>query len=104
MNNLFGEVPVPLGAEQIEVLVGAQQARLERIVSTGHATPAGQWYDQDTNEWVAVLQGSAGLRFADSEAVVVLRAGDHLVIPAHQRHRVEWTDGAGATIWLALHY
>jgi cupin 2 domain-containing protein len=33
-----------------------------------------------------------------------LRAGDSLDIAAHRRHRVEWTDPAGPTIWIAVHY
>jgi cupin 2 domain-containing protein len=102
--NLFADVPSALAAEQFDVLVTAGRVRLERIVSTAHATPAGRWDDQDTNEWVVVLRGSAGLRFEDGDAVVVLREGDHLVIPAHRRHRVEWTDAHQPTVWLALHY
>jgi cupin 2 domain-containing protein len=78
--------------------------RLERIVSTGQATPPGQWYDRETNEWVAVLHGRAGLRFEGEDAIVVMGAGDHVLIPAHRRHRVEWTDPDEPTIWLALHY
>ena len=26
------------------------------------------------------------------------------LIPAHRRHRVEWTDPEAPTVWLALHY
>lgn len=78
--------------------------RLERIVSTGHATPPGQWLDQDTNEWVAVLRGRAALRFEDEEGPRVLGPGDCALIPAHRRHRVEWTDPDEPTVWLALHY
>ncbi|HSF04381.1 MAG TPA: cupin domain-containing protein [Methylomirabilota bacterium] len=104
MPNLYADVPRSLAAEQFDVLVADGHVRLERIVSTGHATPSGRWDDQETNEWVVVLRGSAGLRFEDSAHVVVLREGDHLVIPAHRRHRVEWTDAHHPTVWLALHY
>ena len=102
--NLFAGPPQPLPEERIEVLGLGAGWRLERIVSTAHATPAGHWYDQETAEWVAVLRGSAGLRFEDEDAPRTLRPGDHLVIAAHRRHRVEWTDPAEPTIWLALHY
>ncbi|MCG8543778.1 MAG: cupin domain-containing protein, partial [Alphaproteobacteria bacterium] len=76
---------------------------LERILSTGHATPAGEWYDQPRAEWVVVLRGRAGLRFEDEETVRTLNPGDHLLIPAHARHRVEWTSDTEPTVWLALH-
>ena len=78
--------------------------RLERIVSAGQATPPGEWYDQDTHEWVALLTGGAGLRFEDEAEPRVLAPGDYLLIPAHRRHRVEWTDPEPPTVWLALHY
>lgn len=78
--------------------------RLERIVSTGHVTPEGEWYDEETHEWVLVLQGRARLRFDDDPMPMTLGPGDHVVIPARRRHRVEWTDPAQPTVWLALHY
>jgi cupin 2 domain-containing protein len=102
--NLFADLPRTLPDERVDVLVEAGPLRLQRIVSTGHATPAGQWYDQDTDEWVTVLRGRAGLRFEDEAAIRVLGPGDHVVIAAHRRHRVEWTDPGQPTVWLALHY
>jgi len=102
--NLFADLPRTLPEERVDVLVEAERVRLQRIVSTGHATPAGQWYDQDTDEWVVVLRGRAGLRFEDEAAIRVLGPGDHVIIAAHRRHRVEWTDPGQPTVWLALHY
>ena len=104
MENLFADVPSTLPHELVDVLVEAPGVRLERIVSTAHRTPPGQWYDQAMNEWVIVLRGSAGLRFEDQTEVVVLGPGSVIDIPAHRRHRVEWTDPAQPTIWIALHY
>lgn len=104
MDNLFARLPATAPEELVDVLVRTAAVRLERIVSTAHGTPPGQWYDQPTGEWVVVLRGSAGIRFADEDAVVVMRAGDWIDIPAHRRHRVEWTDAAEPTVWLALHY
>jgi len=104
VRNLFAEVPASLPDELVETLLETDALRLERIVSIGHATPPGEWYDQERPEWVALLSGSAGLRFADRDDVVEMRPGDHLVIAAHRRHRVEWTDAARPTIWLALHF
>jgi cupin 2 domain-containing protein len=79
-------LPDDLHEELIEVLVETQNVRIERIVSTGHASPEGFWYDQNQHEWVVVLKGAARLRFEDS--TVEMKSGDHLNIPAHGKHRV----------------
>jgi cupin 2 domain-containing protein len=105
--NLFADLPpnlVPphLAAEQIETLLETPAIRIERIVSRGHASPPGFWYDQPQDEWVAVLQGASRLRFEDR--VVEMKAGDSVHIPAHVRHRVDWTTPDAPTIWLALHF
>ena len=104
MANLFDPIPPETTAEIIQVLLAAGNFCLERIVSAGQATPAGEWYDQDTHEWVALLSGAAGLRFEDESEPRVLSPGDYLLIPAHRRHRVEWTHPDTPTVWLALHY
>ena len=104
MKNLFARLPAELPEESFDVLVRAPGARLERIVSLGHATPPGHWDDQDTNEWVVLLRGAATLRFEDEPAPRVLAPGDYVDIPAHRRHRVEWTTPDEPTVWLALHY
>jgi cupin 2 domain-containing protein len=104
MNNLFADLPAHPPEELFELLVQSAGARLQRIVSLGHATPPGQWYDQDTNEWVVLLRGAASLRFEDEPAPRVLVPGDWIDIPAHRRHRVEWTAAGEPTVWLALHY
>ena len=67
-------------------------------------TPPGEWYDGNVDEWVVVLRGRARLRVEDEADVRDLYPGDHLLLRAHVRHRVEWTDDAGPTIWLAVHY
>ena len=102
--NLFESLPKNLPAELIENLVEEEGLRLERIVSTGHVTPAGEWYDQESDEWVVLLTGAARLLFEAPEEVVTLKPGDHLKIPAHRKHRVEWTDPDATTVWLALHF
>ena len=75
---------------------------VERIVSTGQSTPAGEWLEQELDEWVAVLQGHAELSFADGTHVS-LDPGDHVLIAAGTRHRVERTSADPACIWLAVH-
>ena len=102
--NLLADVPRALPAELVEELVRTSDARLERIVSRGHRTPDGEWYDQAWDEWVVVLTGRARLRIEGAADEAVLGPGDSLVLPAHLRHRVEWTDPGAETVWLALHY
>ena len=101
--NLFADL-APALEEQFATLAAGGQVRIERIVSSGQASPPGFWYDQDEAEWVVLLTGAAGLRFADEAEARVLRPGDHLLIAAHRRHRVEWTDAQGLTVWLAVHF
>ncbi|MCK8603143.1 phosphoribosylaminoimidazole carboxylase [Desulfoferrobacter suflitae] len=90
--------------ETLELLAGSENVKIKKIISEGHASPKGFWYDQDVDEWVVLLTGSAGLAFAGSHDVVALKPGDWINIPAHVRHRVEWTDAAEKTIWLAVYY
>jgi cupin 2 domain-containing protein len=33
-----------------------------------------------------------------------MNPGDFINIPAHKKHRVEWTPPEERTIWLAVHY
>jgi len=89
--------------EQIEALVGGPGFRIERIVSTGQASPAGFWYDQPDDEFVVLLTGSARLRFEQGDRVLDMKPGDWVEIPAHTRHRVEWTQADPPTVWLAVH-
>jgi cupin 2 domain-containing protein len=104
VSNLFDDVPARLAAERIDVLLSAPGVRIERIVSTGHATPPGDWYDQAADEWVLVLRGRARLRVEGEAHARDLFPGDHLLLRAHVRHRVEWTDEAAPTVWLAVHH
>jgi cupin 2 domain-containing protein len=104
VNNLFAGLPEALAGEVFQELLKTRHFRLERIVSHGQASPPGFWYEEPTHEWVAVLSGRAALKFADRPDLHVLNPGDYLLIPAGSRHRVEWTDPEGQTVWLALHY
>ena len=102
--NLFdGLPPAPQPEELFETLCARPGVRIERIVSTGQSSPPGFWYDQPDDEWVALLSGSATLRFADEDAPWTLRPGDWIFIPAHRRHRVDQTDADVASVWLAVH-
>ncbi|OYW27472.1 MAG: cupin [Methyloversatilis sp. 12-65-5] len=102
--NLYAHLPVGAQAtERIDTLCIRRGVRIERIVSTGQSSPPGFWYDQPDDEWVALLSGSAALRFADEDTPRALQPGDWIFIPAHRRHRVEQTDADVASVWLAVH-
>lgn len=102
MDNLFAGIPSDLPQELTEILLRRGGIRVERIVSQGHASPDGFWYDQQEHELVFVLRGSARLQFVDE--VRELNSGDFVRIPAHCRHRVAWTSPDEPTIWLAIFY
>ena len=102
--NLFSDIPPPAADEHFETLLARPGLRIERIVSTGQASPPDFWYDQPEGEWVIVLQGAARLRFADENEARTLQAGDFIDIAPHRRHRVDWTDPTQTTVWLAVFY
>ena len=90
--------------EAVDELLAKPGLRIERIVSSGQASPPGFWYDQPTGEWVVLLTGAARLRIEGEHKARTLEPGDWLHLPAHCRHRVEWTASDRQTIWLAVHY
>ena len=104
--NLFENIPGELPEELISVLTQSEHVKIERIVSDGQSSPEDFWYDQEQNEWVLLISGSAVLSIEKNSGIeqVELAPGDHLLIPAHQHHRVESTSQTEKTIWLAVHY
>jgi cupin 2 domain-containing protein len=104
MGSMLEGIPEELLEEISDTICSSASVKIERIVSRGHASPGGFWYDQEMNEFVLVVKGSAALRFESKDDLVTLRAGDYLNIGAHVKHRVEWTDPTCDTIWLAVHY
>lgn len=104
IRNILTGLPPALSGEAFDSIAESDHVRIERIVSHGQATPEGTWYDQDRDEWVLVLSGSAGLLFDGEQESRRLVAGDHTLIPAGCRHRVAWTDPKAATVWLAVHF
>ncbi len=100
----FFKVPdhLPREDEFFETLAAGEDVRIERIISHGHRTPADDWYDQETDEWVVLLQGEATLEWED-QTKTELEAGDWLLIPAGRKHRVSFTTQEPPCIWLAVH-
>ena len=104
MTNLFDNLVSNISEELTEVLLQSKHVRIERIVSTGQAGSEDSWYDQTEAEWVILLRGEGKLLFEDKDEPVRMRPGDHINIPAHRRHRVEWTSPDEPTVWLAVFY
>ena len=103
MNNIFDSIPSDLSSEIFDDLVSSDTVKIERIISKGQTSPDFGWYDQEQHEWVIIIAGSAIIGF-DDKSSVTLKAGDYLNIPAHQKHKVAWTDPEVDTVWLAVHY
>jgi cupin 2 domain-containing protein len=102
MTNIF-QLPSQLPPEELfESLLKNDRVLIERIISTGQTTPAGEYYDQDWDEWVILLQGEAELSYEDNSRIKLV-AGDYVFIPAHQKHRVDYTSITPPCIWLAVH-
>ena len=104
IKNIFSGIQKQAPDEVLETVLQTGQFKIERIISHGHTATKGEWYDQDRNEWVLILKGKAVLLFEGSDKTVTMKTGDYISIPAHQKHRVEWTDSEEETIWLAVHY
>ncbi|GAB4544129.1 MAG: hypothetical protein Tsb0014_38070 [Pleurocapsa sp.] len=102
MANIFDLPPSISDRELFESIVSTDKILIERIISTGQTTTPGEWYDQDRDEWVILLQGEAILSYEDGSQIK-LTAGDYLFIPSHQKHRVEYTSFDPPCIWLAIH-
>ena len=102
MNNIFNLPPSLPDKELFESIVSNDNILIERIISTGQTAPIGEWYDQDKDEWVILLQGEAILSYEDGSQIK-LSSGDYLFIPAHFLHRVEYTSIEPTCIWLTVH-
>lgn len=100
--NIFDDIPHNMPKEVVQTLHQADDVRIERIISHGHASPADFWYDQPQHEWVIVLKGAARLQF--EEAMVEMKVGDFINIPAFKKHRVDWTTPDEPTVWLGVRY
>ena len=100
LKNLFSDLPEldPAEAERVDELARGSQMHVERIVSRGQSSPDGFWYDSEQDEWVAVLRGEGKLRFESTGTVLHMKPGDLVNIPAHTRHRVDWTTSDEPTV------
>lgn len=102
LKNILADLP-DSATEIFETLLEKPGIKIERIISSGQATPEGEWYDQGSDEWVLLFSGSARLMIEGEETPRRLEAGNYLLLPAGCRHRVEWTDPDVKSVWLAVH-
>ena len=77
--------------------------KIERIISYGHTTTEFEWYTQESDEWVILLQGEAIISFIDEDDIR-LKAGDYINIQAFKKHKVSWTLPNQESIWLVVYY
>ena len=103
LKNIFSTQDINSENEFIEDLLKTDNFKVERIISEGHVTEKNFWYDQETNEFVLLIKGEAKIKY-ENEEIVLLAPGDWLIIPAHKKHRVEWTSETEKTFWLTIHY
>ncbi|HTQ38630.1 MAG TPA: cupin domain-containing protein [Pirellulales bacterium] len=104
IENLLAEIPESLPEELVDVLVRVPGVQIVRVVSQGHASPPGFWYDQDEHEFVVLISGAARLAFEDQNEPLEMVTGSCINIPAHRRHRIDWTDPTQPTVWLGVFY
>lgn len=97
--NLF-DLPQPAPEEAVQTLAQKNGVQVQRIVSHGHTTG---WQTGANEEFVALLAGSAELEYADGRRLR-MAAGDTLVIPAGEKHRVAFTSSAPPCVWLCVFY
>ncbi len=104
-DNIFQLISLPAKTEgeYFETILSSPNILIERIISTGQITPEGEWYDQEKDEWVILLQGEAILSYEDG-TTINLKSGDYLLIPHHVKHRVIYTSDRPPCIWLAIHF
>jgi cupin 2 domain-containing protein len=100
--NLFDLSEEGNAFEIFTTLFESRTLKVERIYGQRPYTQPGEWYDQEQDEWVVLLQGHAILEIKD-EKIMELKAGDYLFLPAHKIHRIKATSKSPRCIWLALH-
>lgn len=103
VSNISNNIPKIVPDEIFETLFSQGPVKVERIISQGQCSADNDWYDQVQDEWIILLEGHAKLQFQAEPALIDLKSGDYLLIPAYTKHRVHWTDPDIKTIWLAIH-
>ncbi len=100
LENILSNIGEAGEEEQFDVLMKSPNCRIERIVSSGHTSPKGFWYDQENDEFILLVQGEATLEFEDR--MVTLKPGDYLFLPKNCKHRLEKTSVDPVCVWLCV--
>lgn len=101
--NIFDNIKPFSENEIFEDLFKSEKLKVERIISYPDSIPENKWYDQEKDEWVILLKGSATLQF-ENEELVKLIPGDYIFIPSHTKHKVNEVCKNEPTVWLAMHF
>jgi cupin 2 domain-containing protein len=102
---------------RIDSWVETKNLRVERVVAHGQASLDVASCETPVNQFVLLLEGEARLE-VETEKVnlmpgtgrllenvkVNLTPGDHILIPQHTRHRVDWTSPDRETVWLTVYF
>ena len=100
MINLFTPNVKGVTQEQFETLFQTPDIHIEKI--TSHGQTSSQWYEQDRNEWVVLIEGEGILLFEKDSQKVHLKKGEHIYISKMKKHKVIYT--SSPTVWLAIHF
>ncbi len=87
----------PAAGEVVEQLLATDGVAIEHILSGELDAPVA--FDQDHDEWVLVLEGTADLEVHDDQ--LALEPGDWVFLPRGTPHRLLRT--SRGTRWLAVH-
>ena len=99
MMNIFTPNLSDSKLEHFDTLLKTSNIHIEKITSQGQTSD--EWYEQNQDEWVLLLEGEGHLLYEDGSRFE-LSKGEHLYIPKMQRHKVVYT--ASPTIWLAIFF
>ena len=99
MTNLFSPNEQDKNTEQFDTLLQTPRIHIEKI--TSHGQTSDEWYEQDRDEWVVLIEGEGKLLFEHNQEVM-LKKGEHIYIPRMKKHKVIYT--SSPAVWLAIYF
>lgn len=103
VKNIF-DIPEgnPDEQETFETVIENKNLLIERIITHKPYDSPGEWYNQEKDEWVVLIEGEAELELKDEKKIKLFK-GDYIFIPAHKIHRINKSGNEEKCIWLAVH-